>query len=30
VDDSATYHEVGDQHYVYGTNDLVKTWVSNR
>ena len=24
VDESATYHEVGDQHYVYGTADLVK------
>lgn len=30
VDESATYHEVGDQHYVYGTADLVKTWVGNR
>ncbi len=30
VDESATYHEVGDQHYVYGTADLVKTWVANR
>ncbi|WP_342535378.1 ATP-binding cassette domain-containing protein [Lysinibacillus sp. FSL K6-1151] len=30
VDQSAAYHEVGDQHYVYGTNDLVKTWVANR
>lgn len=30
VDDSAKYHEVGDQHYVYGTADLVKTWVANR
>lgn len=30
VDQSAAYHEVGDQHYVYGTADLVKTWVANR
>lgn len=30
VDESAAYHEVGDQHYVYGTADLVKTWVANR
>jgi len=30
VDDSATYHAVGDQHYVYGTADLVKSWIANR
>ncbi|EON73222.1 ABC transporter ATP-binding protein [Lysinibacillus sphaericus] len=30
VDDSATYQEVGGQHYVYGTADLVKTWVNER
>lgn len=30
VDESATYHEVGEQHYVYGTADLVKTWVGTK
>lgn len=30
VDEHATYYEVGEQHYVYGTADLVKTWVGNK
>ena len=29
VDDSATYHTVGDEHYVYCSADLVKTWIAN-
>ena len=30
VDEDATYYEVGDQHYVYGTADLVEKWVGNK
>lgn len=29
-DDSETYHTVGEQHYVYGSANIVKTWVANR
>lgn len=30
VDDNATYHQVGEQHCVYSTDDLVKTWLARQ